>query len=229
MARVKIGPPLAGLRGTIGGITFSANRSATYAKRWAGPRRIGSRNASHSRCILGSHGTPWRDLAQATRDAWDAYAADPAQQLTNSLGQTYYASGWNWFVTLNSRLTWIERPLIDSPPVAAKPSPPSLSAVILDPSGGADLSAVEYPVNEFDGWDFICFGRLWLSQGAVARTAGFYRILETSTPGASSTNIQSNLEDVFGDIPPAARLFVSVSRQDAWGQRSTPAALYGDS
>jgi len=229
MARVKIGAPLTGIRGTIGGITFSANATATYAKQWSGPRRNGTRLASKSRCVFGRNGSPWREMSDAQRAAWDVYAALPAQELTNSLGQAYYASGWNWFASLNSRLAWIERTAITTPPAGARPAAPTISSVVLEASGGGDTSAITYPVDEFDAYDFVLFGRLWLSQGAVARTAGFFLILASQSPGASSTNVQSQLESVFGSIPSGARLFASLSRQDQDGQRSQPAADYGDS
>jgi len=229
MARVKIGAPLTGIRGTIGGITFSQNATATYAKAWSGPRRNGTRLASKSRCVFGRHGNAWRDLDQSDRDDWDDYAALPAQELTNSLGEAYYASGWNWFASLNSRLAWIERSAITTPPAGARPAAPTISSVTLEASGGGDSSAITYPEDEFDGLDFILFGRLWLSQGAVARTAGFFLILATQTPGATETNIQSEIESVFGTIPEDARLFASVHAQDSDGQRSQPTADYGDS
>jgi hypothetical protein len=229
MARVKFGSPVSDVRGTIGGTTFSANGTSRYARQWRSPRRHGTRLASKTRCVWSTHGTPWRDLTQSQRDDWAAYAADPAQALTNSLGETYYASAWNWFVTINQRLEWMERSTLSSPPSVAKPSAPTLSSVTLEASGGGDTSAVNYPTDEFDGYDLVLFGRLWLSQGASQRTGGFYLILATQSPGASSTNVQSQLESVFGTIPEGARLFVQLSRQDEYGQRSTPAAGYGDS
>jgi len=229
MARIKLASPIGGIRGTVGGVTYSANATSLYAKLWRGPRPSGTRLASKTRCLFGSNGGPWRALSQAKRDAWDTWAALPAQELTDSLGQAYYASGWNWFVTLSSRLAWIERDIVEDPPSVARPAAPSISSVVLETSGiGAD-SRITYPEDEFDGWDIVLFGRLSLSQGAVARTAGFYQILASQAPGATSTSVQSQLESVFGTIPSGARLFASVARQLPDGQRSQPAAEYGDS
>ena len=229
MARVKYGAPVSDVRGSIGGITFSANATSTYAKQWRAPRRHGSRLAAKSRCSFAPHGNAWRDLSQGERDDWNAYAADPAQELTNSLGEAYYANGFNWFVTLRTRLLWMERTPIETAPVSAKPDPPAITAVTLEASGGGDTSAVSYPLDEFDGYDLVAFGRLWLSQGAVARTAGFFLVIATQSPGASETNLQDALEKVFGTIPTGARLFLTLARQDEDGQRSTAASDYGDS
>ena len=42
MAIIKVGAPLAGIRGTLGGITYSENGSGTYAKQWSRPSNPGT-------------------------------------------------------------------------------------------------------------------------------------------------------------------------------------------
>lgn len=69
----------------------------------------------------------WNSLTSVQRAAWDTFAALGAQALTNSLGETYYASGWNWFCKTNVRLLRVGRSTISATPTIARPSAPAYS------------------------------------------------------------------------------------------------------
>lgn len=126
MAIIKIGPPLSGIRGTIGGITFSANGSGTYAKLWAPPVNPRSPNQATQRAYVSRMPELWRDMTDAQRAAWDTFAALGAQELTNSLGEAYYASGLNWFVKCNVRLLRVGRTPLVPVPTQARPAAPTI-------------------------------------------------------------------------------------------------------
>ena len=207
---------------------YSANASGSYLKRWRAPAPGRTQLASKSRGILGINGAPWRALSQLQRDAWTSYAALPAQTLYDSLGNPYFASGWNWYCTLNSRLMWLERDTIPDPPSDPNPAQPTINSIALFPSGSPNLSAITYPLGEFDGVDLLVFAHLAYSHGAVSFSASLKMILATTIPGPYSTNFQFGLERAFGAIPESARLFCSVQRQDTTGQRSPAALIYGD-
>ena len=86
MAIALIGAPLAGVRGTLGGITFSANKGGPYIKLWAKPPNPRTSRQTIERGFLGRMPELWRALTGVQQTAWDTFAALGAQDLTNSLG-----------------------------------------------------------------------------------------------------------------------------------------------
>lgn len=163
MAKTKIAPPLAGIRGTVGGLTFSANKSGTYVKLWAPPSNPQTAPQSIERSYLAQMSNLWRALTAGQRTAWDTFAALGAQEQTDSLGEPYYLSGWLWFVKCNIRLLRVGRATISAAPVIARPAAPTITAARItiagtDPTvftGGTPLASTTAPgfpaSNAFDG------------------------------------------------------------------------------
>jgi len=155
MAITKIGAPLTGIRGTIGGITYSENKSSTYAKAWAMTSNPRTNKQSNERAFLAQMSDDWRALTNAQRDDWADFAALPAQELTNSLGVAYYASGWNWFVKCNVRLLRLGRAKIKPVPTQARPAAPSIDDFRVCVAGSeSDLcvGGVATASTELAGW-----------------------------------------------------------------------------
>lgn len=125
MAIFKLAPPLAGIRGTIGGQVFSANKSGPYIKLWARGSNPSSGKQTTERAFVGGMPGLWAALSDPQRAAWRTFAGDPAQELTNSLGEGYYASGFNWFTKCNVRLTRVGRATIQAVPTQARPAAPT--------------------------------------------------------------------------------------------------------
>ncbi len=162
MAITKIGPPLSGIRGTIGGITFSANGSSTYAKSWSKGSNPRTELQSEIRGQLAEKSAAWRTLTAPQKATWDTFAALPAQNLVNSLGETYSASGFNWFSKCNIRLDRLARVNIVAVPTQARPAAPTVTLFRVTPPGsesdlcvgGVPLASTENPAqlvaNAFD-------------------------------------------------------------------------------
>lgn len=127
MAVIKLGPPLAGIRGTIGGVTYSANGSSLYAKAWARGANPQTPAQQVQRQNIATMPSLWNAMSDAERAAWRTFASDPAQELTNALGETYYASGYNWFVKCNTRLSRVGRSPITAVPTQARPAAPTIT------------------------------------------------------------------------------------------------------
>ncbi|RLB61040.1 MAG: hypothetical protein DRG80_04550 [Deltaproteobacteria bacterium] len=161
MAIIKLGTLVTGVRGTIGGITYSANGAGNYAKTWAKPPNPKTGNQSVQRGYLAEQIQRWRDLPQTTKDLWATFAADPAQALTNSLGETYYASGYQWFTKLNIRLRRAGRTLLTNPPTGARPTANTTITLIF----GNNTAKIQFTANSFNGNDAILFARAIPSSG----------------------------------------------------------------
>lgn len=135
MAITKIGPPLAGIRGTIGGIVYSENKSGTFARLWSRGSNPRAPKQMIERSYLSLMPSLWNALNDAQRAAWRAFADDPAQELTNPLGEDYFASGYNWFVKCNVRLLRVARATIQAVPVQARPAAPTIIEFRITPAG----------------------------------------------------------------------------------------------
>jgi len=141
MAITKLASPIAGLRGTIGGLVYSANGAGTYVKPWARPSNPQTTTQMIQRGNLGSMGASWRALTAAQRATWDLFAAQPAQALTNSLGDVYYISGYGWYVKCNTRLLRVGRSILTSAPLSPRPPAHSLTTINVTPAGSeSDLA-----------------------------------------------------------------------------------------
>ena len=142
MAKTKLAAPLAGIRGTVGGLTYSANGSGTFVKAWSPPSNPQTPPQMTERSYLALMPGLWNALSSAQRTGWDTFAALPAQELFDSLGQSYFASGWNWFCKCNVRLLRVGRSTISAAPVIARPAAPSIDALTVTIAGtDTDLCA----------------------------------------------------------------------------------------
>ncbi len=97
MAKIKLGPTVVGIRGTIGGITFTENKSGPFARAWSRGANPRAPLQSAQRGRLGSIPDLWRALTPAEQAAWDAFAALPAQDQTDRFGDTFSLSGFGFF------------------------------------------------------------------------------------------------------------------------------------
>ena len=100
MAIVVFGGVVSGARGTIAGVTYSANKAGPYAKGWSRGANVRSALQTSGRGVHSVLAGSWRALSAGERTAWDVWAADPEQELTNALGEAYYISGFLWSIKI---------------------------------------------------------------------------------------------------------------------------------
>ncbi len=228
MAIIKFGSVITGMRGSIGGTTFSANGSGDYAKAWRAGPNPRSELQSAQRATLGGLGASWLSLTSAQRTAWDTYAALPAQKLTNSLGVDYYASGWNWFV--KNQLQQLQRtstPTVTAP-VGARPTAPTISALVVDETGGASDSWITVPNNEFVSHNVIGFMKIWNSTAVQSGAFNFTWLEAEAAFGGTIHFIGTNINTVFGLTQVGQRVCSMWHKQGSDGQRSAGTTIYTD-
>lgn len=189
MAITKIGPPLDGIRGTIGGATYSANFSGPYVKLWTRPTNPNRPLQQTSRSQLSQIPAEWRALSDAQRTVWITFAALSAQEQTNSLGEPYYLSGWQWFLKINKYLQRVSRAFVTAPPAAGYATAPTISAFRITPAGtdtdiatggtaSASTERAAFPAAyAFD--DILSAAQSW--RAAVGFTVGWLQYVLTSS------------------------------------------------
>lgn len=216
MAIVKFGSMVVGVRGTIGGVTFSANGTGPYAKAWARPGRFPSAPQSDALANLASIAATWRDLTTTQQNGWDTWASASAPIKTNSLGETYVLSGFQWFCSVNVNLENMGQAHRVDAPTLANPTAPTITSVTAQVTPPPN-SAIAYPVNEFSGFYLHALIALVPSTGKRSFAQPQYRAYNDNAPGSANVSIETFLNDTFGNVPLNYRIFARTARMNTHG------------
>lgn len=227
MARIVFGPLVTGIRGTIAGITFSATHSGAYAKGYVCPVRKNTPASTQRRQTFSQPGAVWNGLTSGERDDWNSWAADAAQEKTDSLGQAYYITGWNWFVALYQQAISTGQTIQTTAPTLSRPIAPTLSAITWTESPSSEIVA-EFTAG--DAEDLYLIFRVSLSSKSMAALPGdtAWRII-ASGPGDDTDDELSftGLEDIFGTVTAGQQYTIYASFQNLESDRSAETVYTG--
>lgn len=229
MAIVKFGVLVTGVRGKLGGAVFSANGTSTYVRQWYKSANPRSEKQSTHRGRFGIMPAYWRAITDGERDDWDTFAADPAQQRTNSLGETYYCSGFNWFCIINTRLLYAGQAERDVFPVKARPAAPTITGFDFEEVVGVPKIEVTYGVGEFAADETIIVAAAYVPGGGRSVQYGTYPVFGAEpNPGASPYDFAKAFTEKFGKPQIGARAFARVYKQTDDGMRSSAWSAFQD-
>lgn len=221
MAQTKMGVLVADVRGTVAGITFSKNASGNYAKLWTQP----SKQKTVKR--LGQQGTwtgipaLWRALSSAVKADWSTFAALPAQELTNSMGEAYFASGYAWFTKCNSRLLGAGESVISAAPTTARPAAPTISTIVFEQDGGGDTElSITYPNNQFLNLTLVAQIGFNPRGGLTTWSTNLTMLKRTSSAGATAEDFSDEFVDLYGEAVAGDQAFLFIAAQTDEGIRS---------
>lgn len=222
MAITKLGATIVGIRGTIGGIIYSANKSGTYAKIWTKPPNQRSIEQVTQRGHIAAMPELWRALTPAEKSAWDTFAALPAQALINSLGVTYYISGFGWFVKCNTRLLVMGRSTITATPTIARPAAPTIDIIHYDDTYPGFYVRVRFRFLTDLNNDLVLFTRAIPASGRSVVHSRWYNLANRQGPQAPIQDLflQAAHLAEYGEADDGWQLFVS-------GHEQTPEGLRG--
>ena len=228
MAKVAFSAIISGARGKLAGLIFSANGSGPYLKSWAkGPTKHFPLQAP-PRQFMSSHGSAWWTISQSDRDNWSTWAALPAQAKTDALGQTYYCSGWQWFVSLNQRLRIMGRTPITVYPSTLVPATPTLSTFAVSTATDGTL-VITYPSGEWTSYDMVLF---LSARSGPGQSVGFLNnatsVLQKQAVIHATTETVTDLGAIVGSLSAGMRCFLWAFRQNIQGRRSSAATSYAD-
>lgn len=229
MAIVTIALPVTGIRGTISGVVFSANKSGPYAKGLSpctNPRSIGQLS---QRGYLAQAGAKWRTLTPAEQADWATFAATPPEDDYNSLNELYLLSGFGWFTrifTRRHRTGQVEDLLA---PVATPTAAPATMTLELHESTGAAADATfGYTIGEFATYYAILMLSIAPGLGSNVQSSRYLINWEGLGVGATETDFGIAYWNTFGVTQIGQRFFAQLFRQSPSGIRSTPLALFED-
>lgn len=226
MAKIKLGALVVGVRGTIGGVTYSANASGPHAKVWARPANQRRAKQTNQRGRLAMMPAAWAAISGAQKAAWSAFAADPAQEKFNSLGESFFASGWNWFCEINVRQLRAGLSPIDDPPVSAVPAAPVIDAFIFTATAGpiAEIQydyAVEFPA----GINIVIEGSPCFTGGRQVQHSRWLQVINGIASPTGSYDFTPEWIDIFGLPSAGLQGFLRVYKQTDDGMRSSATSM----
>lgn len=227
MAILRFGLVVTGIRGSIGGTTYSANKSGAYAKAWAPAINPRTPFQSNERRVLSWVASEWRNLTGAQRTGWNTWAALLAQVQTNSLGVSYYLSGFQWFVKVNIRLELMGRAWLVAAPVLGYPAQPNISWIVTAQTAGGGSQKVLYPNGEFVGFDFVSEVAVSQDVGHTVQHSGFYATHYDQAPGATQTWIGIGMRAKLGFAVTGNTYWGRCYRQNTSGLRSPAGTISG--
>lgn len=230
MAIIKLGVLVSGIRGTIGGTIFSANKGSLYARAWSRGSNPRSAKQSTHRSTMVSMAQSWKALSTIEKGNWDVYAALPAQELTNSLGDPYYISGFNWYVRISVNLASVGVAPISTTPTLGIPAIPLVTSLTVYKTGGSTTSRIFLNAADPDWNDYHIFkAEIYNSEGILV-SSEIKKFVVIKVHGISPyvTVFQTELDTLFGEVLIGQRVFISVATQYADGRRGAVWSGYDD-
>lgn len=221
MAIVQFGEIVTGIRGTIGGITFSAGPSGPIAKTYSKPARTITPPQSLQRARLSLQVATWRTIGDSAQAAWAVWAADAAQARTNSLGETYYLSGFQQYCAVNSRLALVDEAARTLPPTTTVPTAPTISGGVaaLD-AGTIDLELLWVSGTFPSGYAGIFEVAITPGAGRLTAPKTLYIMTAKVDPGDTGEDLSTPTIAKFGTANAGDTAWVKSYIQDDQGQRS---------
>ena len=227
MAIITIGAPLTGIRGTMGGVTYSANASGPYAKAWAMPTHNPSIIQQMIMSLIPQWKPLWDLLTPLQRAAWVAYGLAPNEQDFNSLGTQYFLGGYQWYVRCNTRRAFVGLAAIATPPIDAA-APPVTGTTIAPTFHAAGTCNIDW-TNGFFGPNQSCICAIALGQTSnLTYPKSNWRICYPQlNPGNGPVDIYNPVVDVFGMPIPGWSIWAKFWTQALAGNRSTTVIASG--
>ncbi len=208
---IKFGPTIVGARGSLGGITFSANLAGAYAKMWARPPKTRTAAQATTGNTLGIAAQHWRTLSPANITAWNLWASTTAPARFNSLGIAITLSGFQWFVELSTKLLMNAATIIDTAPVLAEPAVATPILFNIRETG-TGTTGITFTNDTF----LVDFAVIRLAQGASVGQQSFarpnYYVFRRAPFSGASIEFSADVEGIWGLIQLERSWFAQLSR-----------------
>jgi hypothetical protein len=226
MAIVKFGGGVAGIRGTLAGNVFTANRNGAYVRQWSRVHNPKTLFQTVNRMSASLIPTAWRNLDPGQRLDWNDYGK--THVLQNALGEDYYRTGFQWFFHCSQNLSVCGgTPPTDAPTVAA-PATVACTLFSYDDAGFLGNCTVYFDSADFAGLWLVFMFRPIPYSGNMSCPSGYTRIGGVYEPAGGQVNATIPHNFHFGNPQVGWRGFVRIYTMDTQGLRSAPWAASAD-
>ena len=220
MARIKFGMMMTDARGKLGGHVFTKARSGATIRTKVTPVNGQTSAQGSVRSRFGSLSQSWRTLSEEQRIAWNNKASTVGK--TNIFGDSYYPSGKNLFVAVNTNILTAGGIALNIPPVDIALPDVLLSGITFDSLAGTLEVALESLTNP-TGNTAIIFCSPCLSKG-VFNASGKERFVTAVNLTGTSTvaDIYDAYVAKYGALQSGSKIFVKVKIINASSGQSSP-------
>lgn len=202
--------------GSVAGVTSSRNRYGQYRRTRAIPVNPNSQAQQLVRGRLNELSTQWRSLEQAIRDSWTSAAQSFPR--TDSLGQTYYLTGAQLFISMNLLNMASGQATITAPPVSNPDfSPNILTSLVAEVAAGAwdNLTLVNVANNNDN--QYLVLASAPISAGR-SQPGELKQIKAYAGAMTTPLDLSAFYEAVFGVPAVGQKIFIAVAEISA-GQK----------
>ena len=224
MAIVKFGGGVSGIRGTIAGNTFSANKSGAFAKNWSRGPNPRTTSQTSNRIALAKLAADWAAVPSTDKADWDTFASLPAQELTNALGDPYFISGFLWFIKCNKWLASAGYSPVTVFPTSTYPTAPVLTTI-------SALTAATSIITEWTSGtgsparNIVYYASPALTTGRTAPQARGKLFGHADYIATYAINLSTAWDLTFGYATPGQKVFLTAYVTTIDGLRSAPATI----
>lgn len=220
MARVKFGAMMVDARGKLGGHVFTKARSGATIRTKVTPLNGQTSAQGAVRSTFGTLSQSWRTLSEEQRIAWNNKAATVGK--TNVFGDSYFPSGKNLYVAINTNILNAGGSAIKIPPVDIALPDVLLSGITFDSLAQAlevELQSLTNPT----GNTALVFCSPCLSKG-VFNASGKERFVSAVNLTGTSTvaDIYADYVAKYGALLSGSKIFVKVKIVNASSGQSSP-------
>ena len=141
MAKIRYGPTIADVRGSVGPFTYTRNSAGHYiAQRSTKVSGLTAR-AVAARATLAAAAQAWRALSNVERIGWGTLAAAPPEIDYDPWAVQKFLSGFGWFVRIYTRQVSTSETLPTIAPTDGQPTPPWIWHATIAPYGSPNASS----------------------------------------------------------------------------------------
>jgi len=217
MAIITMGAVITAVRGSVGGVVFSANKAGPHAKigyRSTNPK-TGVQRLTRARASIA--GRNWTALTSGQRTGWNALSAAPPEVLYNSLGKITVISGFQWFAKITCRQYAIGATISTTAPAGSAPAAAaSLTAAISTTTATVTYTAGYFAANEY----LVILLAAKFKAGANVASSGYRLSGYTLSPPNSTFSFFTQLQAVYGSPVAGQKMFIRFAKQLLNGLRS---------
>lgn len=235
MAKIDPASLFTEIRGTVGGLTFSKNRTGFYVQRLTYGLKSNRTAPQARRTAFTSAAVTWAQIRNdeynhpiygmiPVSEWWNYFALEPENEKVDVFGGTYTVTGYNWFQTYAMLQSMQGLAPLTLPPTDATPGLwPSFSVTYRVTSSVNNSYFNSLTTSSVQGTRPWLLARIQYNQSDRPLVPPFFFVKTFAyTTAIAPAYFQTDLESVFGSIPDNSRCYFSVMFRTPNGRISAP-------
>lgn len=220
MARIKFGMMMTDARGKLGGHVFTKARSGATIRTKGSPVNGQTSAQGAARSRFGQLSQSWVTLSEEQRIAWNSKAATVGK--TNIFGDSYFPSGKNLYVAINTNILNAGGSMVKIPPADVALPDVLFNGISYDALAGTlevSLQSLSNPT----GNTALIFCSPYLSKGVFNASGKERFIVAVDLTGTSTVaDIYEDVVAKYGALQSGRKIFAKVKIVNVSSGQSSP-------